>query len=68
MPMIKKSDDLSNWIKAIGQDLIDRADDIGRDTRRLASVTIYVNITPDEIVNFDVTKNYNIVFDDKKEV
>ncbi len=45
-------------IKSIGQNLIDRAEDICNDLHRVSNITIYANITPSEIVNFDVTKNY----------
>lgn len=45
-------------IKAIGQNLIDRAEDICNDLDKVSSITIYANINPDNVVNFDVTKNY----------
>lgn len=45
-------------IKSIGQELIKRAEDISNDIERVQSISIYANITPLEIVNFDITKNY----------
>lgn len=45
-------------IKSIGKELINRAEDVANDIEDVASITIYANITPLEIVNFDVTKNY----------
>lgn len=68
MPVLKKENDLEKWIKAIGQNIIDKAEDIGRDTKKVRSVTIYANITPEEILNFDITKNYCINFEDTEEV
>lgn len=46
-------------IKAIGQSIINRADDICNDLNRVSSITIHAHITPLEIVNFDITKNYD---------
>lgn len=47
-------------IKALGEDLINRAEDICNDLKRVASITIYANIGPEKVVNFDVTKNYDV--------
>ncbi len=49
-------------IKSIGQDLIDKAEEISNDIEGVASITIHANITPLEIANFDVTKNYTTKF------
>ena len=65
MPVLKNNDDLERWIKNIGADIIERAEDVGRDTKRVRTVSIYALITPDEILNFDITKNYIV---DQKEV
>ena len=59
------NNDLERWIKNIGADIIERAEDVGRDTKRVRTVSIYALITPDEILNFDITKNYIV---DQKEV
>lgn len=45
-------------IKAIGQDLINRANEICKDLRKVSSITIYANLLPTEIVEYDVTKRY----------
>lgn len=45
-------------IKAIGQELIKRAEDISNDIERVKTISIYAILTPDEITNFDITKNY----------
>ena len=44
-------------IKSIGQDLINKAEDITNDID-----SIYANINPLEVVSFDVTKNYVVKF------
>jgi len=51
-------------IKAIGQELIRRASDITNDIEYVFSIEIKAKITPDEVVNFDVTKNYAARFED----
>lgn len=45
-------------IIAIGQSLIEKAEEITRDLDRVASITIFAQLNPSEIVNFDITKNY----------
>ena len=45
-------------IKAIGQDLINRAYDISRDINLVGSITIVGKIEAGEITNYDVVKNY----------
>lgn len=49
-------------IIAIGQSLIERAEEISRDLDRVTSITIYAQLNPSEIVNFDITKNYTAEF------
>ena len=50
-------------IIAIGQELIKRAEDITNDLEEVKSITIYAQLNPDEIVNFDITKNYTATLD-----
>ena len=54
-------------IIAIGKKLIKRAEDIANDLKLVANIEIYAKLTPDEITNFDVTKNYITTFEDKEE-
>ncbi len=54
-------------IIAIGKELIKRAEDIANDLKLVANIEIYAKLTPDEITNFDVTKNYITTFEDKEE-
>lgn len=58
-------ENVNKSIKAIGQELIRRADDIANDINKVSSITINAVLTPDEIVNFDVTKNYIAEFENK---
>ena len=55
-----------NGIIAIGQELIKRAEDITKDLERVNSITIYAHLSPDEVVNFEITKNYIAILDDKE--
>lgn len=50
-------------IKAIGQELIKRADDISNDIEMVSNITINAVLTPEEITNFDITKNYTAMFE-----
>lgn len=53
-------------IKAIGQELIRRADDISNDIEKVGTITINAVLTPGEIVNFNITKNYTAEFENEK--
>lgn len=57
---ITVNSEVAKCIKAIGQDLIDRADDISNDVKNVVSITIYSKIVGEEIMNYDVTKNYYV--------
>ena len=52
--------EVAKCIKAIGEDLIKRADDISRDLDRVSSISISSVIHGGEIINYDVNKNYNV--------
>lgn len=60
---IGSKEECINAIKAIGQSLINRADDICNDLNRVSSITIYARVAPLEVVNFDITKNYDVYLD-----
>ena len=53
-------------IIAIGQELTERADDITNDLKLVANIEIYAKLTPDEITNFDIKKNYTATYEDKE--
>ncbi len=55
---ITANSEVAKCIKAIGQDLINRADDISTDVKDVSSITIYSKIVGGDIINYDVTKNY----------
>lgn len=54
-------------IIAIGQELIKRADDITNDLKYVANIEINAELTPDEITNFNIKKNYIATYEDKEE-
>lgn len=54
-------------IIAIGQELKKRASDIANDLKLVANIEIYAKLTPDEITNFDIKKNYIATYEDKEE-
>lgn len=65
--IIKNEETAKNGIIAIGQSLIERAEEISRDLDRVTSITIYAKLDPSEIVNFDITKNYTAEFKEENE-
>lgn len=64
MIKIENEESCITAIKAIGKDLIDRAEDICNDLTRVSSITIQADIRPLEIVNYDIKKNYSPKFED----
>lgn len=54
-------------IIAIGQELIERANDITNDLEFVQSIEINAKLTVEEITNFDVKKNYIARFDEREE-
>ena len=65
---IKGEKTAKDGIIAIGQSLIERAEDITKDLKDVTSITIYAQLNPSEIVNFDITKNYTArIREDNKE-
>lgn len=56
MPIGKEN--VKNSIIAIGQELIKRAYDITNDLEFVSNIEINAKLTPDEITNFDIKKNY----------
>lgn len=60
--IIKNEEAIKKGIIAIGQSLIERAEEISRDLDKVTSITIFAQLNPSEIVNFDITKNYTAEF------
>ena len=56
--VVKGKSTVKDAITAIGQSLIERAEDIAKDVEKVSTINIYANIVNGEIVSFDVTKNY----------
>ena len=56
--IVTNNEAIKKGIIAIGQSLIEKAEEITRDLDRVQSITIFAQINPGEIINFDITKNY----------
>ena len=54
-------------IIAIGQELIKRASDITNDLKLVNNIEIYAKLTPDEVTNFNIKKNYMATYEDKED-
>lgn len=52
-------------IIAIGQELIERADDITNDLKYVANIEINAKLTPDEVTNFNIKKNYIAIYEEE---
>lgn len=60
-------ENVKKTIIAIGQELIKRADDITNDIKFVANIEISAKLTPDEVTNFNIKKNYIAMYEDKEE-
>ena len=65
--LVPKKDTIKECIISIGQELIERAEDITNDVEGVTSITINAKLNPTEIVNFDITKNYMAGFREGEE-
>ena len=54
-------------LKAIGQNIIDRSDDITNDLEKVSKIIIHAELNPAEITSFSITKEYIAEFKDCKE-
>lgn len=57
---ININEEVARQIKAIGEDLIKRAEDISKDLENVTQITIFSIIEDGTITNYDVTKNYSV--------
>lgn len=62
-----EKENVKNAIIAIGEELIKRADDVTNDIKFVTSIEINAKLTPNEIANFDIKKNYMATYEDKEE-
>lgn len=53
-------------IIAIGQELIERANDITNDLEFVQSIEINAKLTVEEVTNFNIKKNYIARFEEKE--
>lgn len=53
-------DCVKKHIIEIGQDLINRAEEISNNIDNVRDITIYALLNPEEIVNYSVTKKYGV--------
>lgn len=54
------NEEVARQIKAIGKDLIKKAEDISNDLENVTQITIFSTIESGKITNYDVTKNYSV--------
>ena len=62
--MIINKESCKNAIIAIGQDLIKRAEEISSDLQYVRSITIHAELNPTEVVNYDITKNRDVFWEE----
>lgn len=51
---------------AIGQNIIDRADEVSKNCENVSEITISANITPNMVANYSINKTYCATIDVKE--
>ena len=52
-------------LEALGKSIIKNAEEVSRDLKGVTSITIFAQLNPDEVINYDITKNYNVLFEEE---
>lgn len=66
--VVPNAENLKDCLISVGRDIIRKADYIAQEGgEHVSSVTIHAELTPSEILNFNITKNYLANFEFKKE-
>ncbi len=60
--LINPQENIVEAIKVIGQTIIDRAEETGRDIEDVSKITIHSEINPSEVTQVEITKSYNAMF------
>ena len=67
--VVPNKDNIRETIKAIGQAIIDKADDVANDVKDVRTITLYSIIESDSATTIDITKSYYVrEYEDKKEL
>ena len=62
----KLETNIKEIITAIGQNIIDRADEVSKNCENVSEITISANITPTMVANYSINKTYYVTIDVKE--
>lgn len=62
----KVEQNIKEIITAIGQNIIDRADEVSKNCENVSEITISANITPNMVANYSINKTYYATIDVKE--
>ena len=62
----KVEQNIKEIITAIGQNIIDRADEVSKNCENVSEITISANITPNKVANYSINKTYYVTIDVKE--
>ena len=62
----KVEQNIKEIITAIGQNIIDRADEVSKNCENVSEITISANITPNMVANYSINKTYYVTIDVKE--
>lgn len=62
----KVEQNIKEIITAIGQNIIDRADEVAKNNENVSEITISASITPNTVANYSISKTYYAIIDVKK--
>lgn len=62
----KLETNIKEIMTAIGQNIIDRADEVSKNCENVSKITISANITPNMVANYSINKTYYATIDVKE--
>ena len=62
----KLETNIKEIMTAIGQNIIDRADEVSKNCENVSEITISANITPNMVANYSINKTYYATIDVKE--
>ena len=62
----KLETNIKEIMTAIGQNIIDRADEVSKNCENVSEITISANITPNMVANYSINKTYYVTIDVKE--
>ena len=61
---VKGKESIEEGLKAFGEEIIEKRNEILKDLDNVISITIKMEIKPGEVMNYEINKNYVLTIED----